>query len=347
MVKDMSKRYNKYKSNIIKKKNYNDHIKEISTYLHDREFGINSTLELLKNNNLNFKIVNQYMEMHQLTNVVDKVKNKINEQYQAGLGGIQLVQYHSIGKLTATTSSDTVFIDGLLEGSLHEFFVLTLIWAKHFEDKEKYGRFFNYLFGLCYQLCEEEKSTSNIYAFQYVKEEAERQEAIFNVAVGCETFVLYFCIAHEIAHQYFTNKGKVFKKYQKEFEADSIAYDITLRLMVDEMESRLEVENQELFEYAYLAPVMLMHFWELIFYTDRVLNKTYIIDDDKHPHLKKRIANLFSIPYDDKYVFETEKGNAVYNGFLNVIDSYKQQLLVQKHTGEIDKLIKHIRREEI
>ena len=88
-----------------------------------------------------------------------------------------------------------------------------------------------------------------------------------------------------------------------------MAYDIVLKIIIDQ--NRLEEQKRIIEDYTYLAPVMYMQFFDLFYYTDRVLyNKR--ITTDTHPLPKDRINHLFAIANDDKYDFDTVDGNHLY-----------------------------------
>lgn len=69
------------------------------------------------------------------------------------------------------------------------------------------------------------------------------------------------------------NKGKLKEqtrkqRHQEEFQADAIAYDIVLKMIIaGKKQSRSE---RLLEEYTFLAPVMFMDYVDLIYYTERV-----------------------------------------------------------------------------
>ena len=69
--------------------------------------------------------------------------------------------------------------------------------------------------------------------------------------------------------------------------------------------SRKGEENRIIEDYAYLAPVMYMQYFDLFYYTDRVLYNR-MIRTNTHPLPKERICHLFAIANDDKYDFDTE-----------------------------------------
>ena len=115
-----------------------------------------------------------------------------------------------------------------------------------------------------------------------------------------------------------------------------MAYDIVLKIIINHQDSK--EKNKVVEDYTYLAPVMYMQFFDLLYYTNRVLyNK--MITAETHPLPKERIGHLFAIANDNVYNFSTTNGNHLYNGFLDVYDEYRTQLLLKKERGKLDRII--------
>ena len=89
-----------------------------------------------------------------------------------------------------------------------------------------------------------------------------------------------------------------------------------------------------------------MDFFDLFYYTDRVLYKKRVPVID-HPSPKNRKEALFRIANDDKYIFDTEEGNDLYNCFLNSFDLYKEQLLLKEQKGKLKPVTYTARRERL
>ena len=68
-----------------------------------------------------------------------------------------------------------------------------------------------------------------------------------------------------------------------------IAYHIVLKIIIEEHGKSAMLED-----YTYLAPMMYMDFFDLYYYTDRVLYKTWFYDPE-HPLPIKRKNRLFTI----------------------------------------------------
>lgn len=127
---------------------------------------------------------------------------------------------------------------------------------------------------------------------------------------------------------------------KEEFDADAIAYHIILKIIMEKEEN-----NGILEDYTYLAPMMYMDFFDLYFYTDRVLYKIKYYDDKTHPAVTARKNQLFGIVDKPEYDFNTVEGNHLYGGFLDVYDEFKTQLLLKMERGKLDKILRTEQRE--
>ena len=159
---------------------------------------------------------------------------------------------------------------------------------------------------------------------------------ILQLAEDCYWTIVVFSLAHEVAHAYLADIGKHYSEKhpeKEEFDADMIAYHIVLKIMMEN-----SGENKILEEYTYLAPMMYMDFFDLYYYTDRVLYKSWFYDP-KHPLPIERKNRLFAVVDKDEYELDTVEGNHLYGGFLDVYDEYKDQLLLKMERGKLDKII--------
>ena len=236
-----------------------------------------------------------------------------------------------------------VHIDELFESSIMAFFLIIFRWSKEFDNLEVYGNCFTYLLFIMNDvsiLGDIPNEKSNEMLLQIMDGDAQ----VMNLASSCYWTVVIFSLAHEVAHSYFASIGKKFPNRKKEeFKADAVAYDIVLKIIIDC--SRKGEENRIIEDYAYLAPVMYMQYFDLFYYTDRVLYNR-MIRTNTHPLPKERICHLFAIANDDKYDFDTENGNHLYAGFLDAYDEYRTQLLMKKERGKLDKIIRTEKREQ-
>lgn len=95
-----------------------------------------------------------------------------------------------------------------------------------------------------------------------------------------------------------------------------------------------------------MAPIMYMDFFDLYYYTDRVLYKT-MITNKTHPTPRKRKGGLFRVLNRGEYDFDNVDANHVYSGFLDAYDTYRTELLLKMHRGKLDKICRTEKRERM
>ena len=312
----------------------------------DEERGIERMMRFYQESDLTEAQLRENNQKYNLNRMFQMVKDYFGKEYGYYGNEIKLSNryQHSVNSYIFLDEEREAFvhIDELFESSIMSFFLIIFKWSKEFNNLEIYGNCFLYLLfimndvSILGKIPDEE---SNEGLFQIVKNDVQ----IMNLASSCYWTVVLFSLAHEVAHSYLASTGRKFVNRRKEeFEADAIAYDIVLKIIIDQ--SKLKKENRIIEEYTYLAPVMYMQYFDLFYYTDRVLyNKR--ITTDTHPLPKDRISHLFAIANDDRYEFDTENGNHLYSGFLDAYDEYRTQLILKKERGKLAKIIRTEERE--
>lgn len=312
----------------------------------DEEKGIERMMRYYQESGLTEEQLRENSQKYNLNQMFQIVKDYFEKEYGYHGKGIELSNryQHSVNSYIFLDEGREQFvhIDELFESSVMSFFLVILKWSKEFDDPEIYGNCFLYLLFIMNDvsiLGDISNEKSNEALLQIMQGDAQ----IMNLASSCYWTVVIFSLAHEVAHSYFASIGRKFSDRRKEeFEADAVAYDIVLKIIIDQ--SRLEEQKRIIEDYTYLAPVMYMQFFDLFYYTDRVLyNKR--ITTDTHPLPKDRISHLFAIANDDKYDFDTVDGNHLYSGFLDAYDEYRTQLILKKERGKLAKIIRTEERE--
>lgn len=287
------------------------------------------------------------MQHYNLENMFALVKKYFQKEYDYNGGNIELNNRYqrTVNSYLYDDSENPaiVHIDELFESTVMAFFLATFKWSKDFKDLEIYGNCFLYLLYLMNDVCilgEMQGEDANRSMLRMLEGDLQ----ILQLAEDCYWTVLAFSLAHEVAHAYLLSIGKKYTKKhpeKEEYDADAIAYHIVLKIIMDKEEN-----NSILEEYTYLAPMMYMDFFDLIFYTDRVLYKTKIYDVS-HPAIKKRKNHLFGIVDRPEYDFDTVDGNHLYSGFLDVHDEFKDQVLLKMERGKLDKILRTKQRENM
>lgn len=228
-----------------------------------------------------------------------------------------------------------IHIDELFESTVMGFLLAMFKWSKDFGDLEIYGECFKYVLFLMNDVCifgEMQGMDANHALMDTVNGDIQ----ILQLAEDCYWTIVVFSLAHEIAHAYLAGIGKKYTEKhpeKEEYDADMIAYHIVLKIIMEEKGTGAVLE-----EYTYLAPMIYMDFFDLYYYTDRVLYKT-VFHDWQHPSPVKRKNRLFAVADKVEYDFDTVDGNHLYSGFLDVYDEFKDQLLLKMERGKLDKIV--------
>ena len=285
------------------------------------------------------------MARYNLQAMFDIVKRYFAKEYDYTGAGIELSNLYqrSINSYIYNDRVNPAFvhIDELFESTVMGFLLAMLKWSKDFEDPKIYGECFKYVLFLMNDVCifgEMQDMDAN----QALMDTLNGDIQILQLAEDCYWTIVVFSLAHEIAHAYLAAIGKKYTEAhpeKEEYDADMIAYHIVLKIIMEEKDSDTALE-----EYTYLAPMIYMDFFDLYYYTDRVLYKT-VFHDRQHPMPIKRKNRLFAIADKDDYDFNTVDGNHLYSGFLDVYDEFKDQLLMKMERGKLDKILRTERRE--
>lgn len=236
-----------------------------------------------------------------------------------------------------------IHVDQLLETIILNFMLVVLKWAKEVENSADESSLFRYLVFLMNELCIFGRLPAEDAKAALMHKVSDDQQ-IMNLASDCNWAIMVFTVAHEIAHAYQMNTNPCYwEKHLKEaeFDADAIAYDILLRLIMDKQERFLVME-----EYTYLAPMMYMDFFNLYYYTDYILYGT-LYNSHTHPTPEERKNALFTIVDKDIYQLDTEEGNVVYQWFCLVYDLFVEKLRQHKESGKLDGIIHKELRKQI
>lgn len=312
----------------------------------DEKRGIETMMKYFQKSGLTEEQLRQNSQNYNLDRMFRLVKDYFEREYAYRGDNIELSNryQHSINSYIFLDGEREQFVhvDELFESSIMSFFLVMFKWSKEFECIDTYGECFKYLLFIMNDvsiLGDIPSAFSNEALLQITNGDVQ----IMNLASSCYWTVVVFSLAHEVAHSYLASIGKKFSNCRKEeFEADAIAYDIVLKIIIDQ--SKVDEKDKILEQYTYLAPVMYMWFFDLFYYTDRVLYNRRITTNT-HPLPKDRVSHLFAIANDDKYDFDTVDGNHLYGGFLDVYDEYRTQLILKKERGKLDNIIRTEARE--
>ena len=205
-----------------------------------------------------------------------------------------------------------VHIDELFESTVIVFLLAMFKWSKDFDDLDIYGDCFRYVLFLMNDVCifgEMQGQDANDALFQLISGDVQ----ILQLAEDCYWTIVVFSLAHELAHAYLAGIGKRYSRRhpeKEEFDADMIAYHIVLKIIMER-----EGNNRILEKYTYLAPMMYMDFFDLYYYTDRVLYKSRFLIHSIHCQLNGKTGCL-RLPIRMSMILTRWTGTICMAGFL-------------------------------
>lgn len=279
------------------------------------------------------------MQHYNLSRMFELVKQYFEKEYGYKVDDITLSNRYqnTINSYIYDDKENPAFIhiDELFESTVISFLLVMFKWSKDFDNLDVYSECFRYTLFLMNEVCIFGNMQGQ-YANDVLLHLVTGDVQILQLAEDCYWTIVVFSLAHEVAHAYLADIGKHYSEKhpeKEEFDADMIAYHIVLKIMMEN-----SGENKILEEYTYLAPMMYMDFFDLYYYTDRVLYKSWFYDPE-HPLPIERKNRLFAVVDKDEYELDTVEGNHLYGGFLDVYDEYKDQLLLKMERGKLDKII--------
>lgn len=284
------------------------------------------------------------MERYNLPKMFEVVKGYFKKEYGYAGEDITLSNryQHTINSYIYNDQDNPVFvhIDELFESTVIAFLLAMFKWSKDFDDLDVYGDCFRYVLFLMNDVCifgEMQGQYANDSLLQVISGDVQ----ILPLAEDCYWTIVVFSLAHELAHAYLADIGKRYSEKhpeKEEFDADMIAYHIVLKIIMEQEDDKRILEK-----YTYLAPMMYMDFFDLYYYTDRVLYKSRFFDP-QHPLPIDRKKRLFALVNRDEYDFDTVDGNHLYGGFLDVYDEYRDQILLKMERGKLNRVLHTERR---
>lgn len=224
---------------------------------------------------------------------------------------------------------DKVIIsDDSLNSGLIEFYLLVLGWANDIGDLDNFEYCFKNIIRLLDAHCIK-KELGTIDPDMDKKWFKKLPGNIQEIAANCYWVSWSFMIMHELGHL-ILNHTQTESDGNQELDADQFAYEMVLRLIERQNNSNdgvLSVYQG----YTCFAPMMLFDFYYMIDYFQRLI---YPSDCRKVSlRFEKRINNLIET---EIHYFDISRGNDVYNNYLEVIDYFKEQLLIKYLNGKLD-----------
>ena len=295
--------------------------------------------------------IQQSFEEKNLNTLFEDLCLQFEKLYGEKIENVELINRYQKGiRVSAYTSKlyPAIYVDELFESTLMSFLYVCFLWSEFENDPEIWSFCFRYMLFIFHEQCilgEMVCETDLKRILEYI---SKKDPHIFYQASDCYWTILTFCLSHELAHIYFDRMGRESITYkqrrQEEFDADRIAYDMVLHIIMED--AKYPENKRRLYEFTSLAPMILMEYFDLFYYTDRVLYKQWV-NDNIHPTPIKRKNQLFGILYKPEYELKTNEANALFHAVLNVTDrGYKDNLLLKMHRGKLTNVLDYERRTE-
>lgn len=221
-----------------------------------------------------------------------------------------------------------IVLDDSLNSGLIEFYLLVLGWANDIQDLDNFEYCFKNLIRLLDAHCIK-KELGTIDPDTDKKWFKKLAGNIQEIAADCYWVSWSFMVLHELGHLVL-NHTQTESDSNQELEADQFAYEMVLRLIERQNNSNDGVLSV-FQDYTCFAPMMLFDFYEMIDYFQKLIYPGDRINVSLR--FEERINNLIET---EIHGFCIDRGNDVYNNYLDVIDYFKEQLLIKYSKGKLD-----------
>lgn len=251
-------------------------------------------------------------------------------------------------RLHQPDTSGNIYVDELFESMVTSFLLTSFLWSEFQENEKIWGFAFSNMLYIFHEQCILGEMISEIALEEMLRIVSKMDSHLFTLVTDCYWLILEFTMFHELAYIYFRKCGRIStidrQIRKEEYDADRIAYDMVLWLIM--RDAKKPEKERTFYEHSYLAPMMLMEHFDLFYYIERVLYKQWV-DDWTHPAPMRRKNQFFGIVDRPEYQFNTEEGNVLYQGLLDVMDKYyKLKLLIKMEKEKLAPVLDRKRRTE-
>ena len=148
---------------------------------------------------------------------------------------------------------------------------------------------------------------------------------------------LAFALLHEISHAYLKHNEKNFG-IEKELEADEKAYFIYLNFCQDIQNNKIASNFKEcLNQYTYMAPMYLLDFYYVVYYTGSFLCPYHFSADKKtFDDIVERKNALFEVFYSWECDIDPHDSYDMYNIYLDGAESFLRSFVASDKAGMLD-----------
>ena len=125
--------------------------------------------------------------------------------------------------------------------------------------------------------------------------------------------------------------------WKREYEADAVGYDVYLQIIERSQENTQGQFAGVFHDYLYTAPMILFQFYEDTYFWSYWLFGERI--GNSHPPLYERFDALLRISEQSKYTFDTHEGNILLNNYMDISESFREQLILKLQKGKLHQVI--------
>lgn len=265
---------------------------------------------------------------------------KLNEKFNINRTIKFCLDYYR--KVEIKRDNNDIFIDHTLLSALSGFTTTVFYCSEGFGDKEVDLFGFRYLLFIINEQCLNLHELPDKSSQDDFIERFNGKLEIIRIAMDIYWVMLVFAVLHELSHIFLGHKPykEIYDHNEflkQEYEADESAYIILLETIYNRNNIQLDYDMSAIFqEYTYLAPMMLIDFYNLIYYVDGTINKVKFYSPYPSPaHRKERLFTVF-----DRWEksINTKEGNDLYNCFLDVIEKFMNDVCDAEECGNLDAL---------
>jgi hypothetical protein len=266
--------------------------------------------------------------------ILDKVfKTSLNccERHFGKKKNVTFIHEYRRNGIDVSTNESSVFVNETLLNSLSHFITVVIYHSLDFNNHDVSHYCFKQLLFIMNEQC------NNTYVLpnedDYI-EIIERYPNINTLNVSTDIYwgMIAFLILHEFSHIFLEHlvERKNQTIAEQENEADKEAYLIFLEMIYNK---NIHHELDFLEEYIYLAPMMTIDFFTLVYYVDGTINGTRY--KSYHPPHEERKNLLFNLFANWECDFDTENGNGIYNWYIDIIEKFKNDLFNANEQGTL------------
>lgn len=247
--------------------------------------------------------------------------------------------------IVISQSKDTVYMNTLMSTVLWSY-IVTQIYHSYVLDT--YGRdseedLFCYQYTLfilndmCFNEFKQPVVLPNEESVELLFSKIADKPNLLDISSDIFYSALAFALLHEISHAYLKHNEKTIG-IEKEMDADAKAYLIYLNFCLDIQNDRISSNFKEsLKSYAYMAPMYLLDFYYVVYYTGSFLCPYHsAAGKETFDDIVARKDALFNVFYSWECDIDPNEAYDMYNIYLDGVESFIRSFVASDKAGMLD-----------